>query len=120
MRKNLPEYIVNCFLAAGYDTLPIIDEMDVSDEPGNSLQVIEEFIFKQHPNDPEFYHKNNTAALLFPPGHRRRIERFVRDVTKHLEEEHTQLNHKRRAVNSASTPKRDGQTSSSGNESSSD
>ena len=43
IRKNLPEYIVNCFLAAGSDTLPIIAEMDVSDEPGNSLKVIEEF-----------------------------------------------------------------------------
>ena len=39
MKRNLPTYICNSFVAAGFDTLSVIAEMDVSDSPGNSLQV---------------------------------------------------------------------------------
>ena len=42
MRTNLPEYVVNCFVAAGFDTLEVIADMDTSGEPGNSLQLIED------------------------------------------------------------------------------
>ena len=44
MKRKLPEYIVNCFIASGFDTLAIISEMDISSKPGNSLQQIEEYI----------------------------------------------------------------------------
>lgn len=99
LRKDLPEYIVNCFVASGYDTLPIIAEMDISDEPGNTLQVIEQFIAKEYPNDRRFSRSTISPSSLFPPGHRRRIERFVNDVRKQLEEERKQLSRKRRTEN---------------------
>ena len=44
MRSKLPAYIVNCFVVAGFDTIDATATMDVSDNPENSLHVIEEFI----------------------------------------------------------------------------
>ena len=43
MRKRLPAYIVNCLLAAGYDSADVICSMDTTG-PRNSIEVIEEFI----------------------------------------------------------------------------
>ena len=95
MKRNLPTYICNSFVAAGFDTLSVIAEMDVSDSPGNSLQVIENFISKEYPNDPRFYRSNMTCTF-FPPGHRQRIARFVKQVKEQLEEERKQIKRKRR------------------------
>ena len=39
MNKHLPEYIVNCFLAAGYDSMDVICEMN-----DNSVTEIEDYI----------------------------------------------------------------------------
>ncbi len=44
MKTRLPEYIANCFMVSGFDTLSIIAEMDVSSNPGNSVQQIEEYV----------------------------------------------------------------------------
>ena len=96
MRRNLPEYVVNCFVAAGYDTLDIIAEMDVSDKPGNSLQVIEEFIAKEYPNDPQYTRCTMAPSFKFPPGHQQRIAKFVGEVTNHVQAKKIPLNHKRR------------------------
>lgn len=120
MKRNLPTYISNSFIAAGYDTLPVIAEMDISDKPGNSLQVIEEYISKEYPNDPRFYRSNMTCTF-FPPGHRQRIERFVKQVKEQLEEE-KQLKRKRRvgSCNTAGMSKRGksgGDTSSNSSDS---
>ena len=118
MKRNLPTYICNSFVAAGFDTLSVIAEMDVSDSPGNSLQVIENFISKEYPNDPRFYRSNMTCTF-FPPGHRQRIASFVKQVKEQLEEERKR---KRRggASNSVYMSKRgksDGDTSSSNSDS---
>ena len=52
MRRKLPGYVVECLVAAGYDTLGAIGNMNISHEEGNSLQLIEEYINSMHPNDP--------------------------------------------------------------------
>ena len=44
MKDSLPEYVVNCFLAAGYDVTEVIAAMDVSENPGNSIESIENYI----------------------------------------------------------------------------
>ena len=44
MHKNLPEYVVNSFITAGYDTLEVIAELKTDEEPGNSLDEIESYI----------------------------------------------------------------------------
>lgn len=85
MKKRLPEYVVNSFVAAGYDTLEVISELDVSDKPGNSLEEIEEFITKEHPDDSQFSRACSatsapTCTFKLPPGHRKRVQKFVEDV----------------------------------------
>ncbi len=60
--------------------------LDVSDKPGNSLQLIEEFIAIEHPNDPQYACSTMASLpLRFPPGHRQRIETLVKEVSKLLE-----------------------------------
>lgn len=75
MKAHLPPYIVNCFLASGYDTFSVISDMDTSDNPGNSLQGMEDFINEQYPDDPLYLHSGKVCK--FPPGHRIRIKKFV-------------------------------------------
>ena len=41
MRSKLPEYIINCFVAAGFDTIGAIATVDVSENPDNSMHVID-------------------------------------------------------------------------------
>ena len=44
MQYKLPPYVVKCFLATGFDTPDVIASMDTSENPGNSLAIIESFI----------------------------------------------------------------------------
>ncbi len=44
MKDALPSYIVKCFTTAGFDTVEVILKMDVSNEPGNSIEEIEQYI----------------------------------------------------------------------------
>jgi len=106
MRRNLPEYIVNRFVAAGYDTMDIIAEMDVSDKPGNSLQLIEEYIAKEYPNDPQYTRCSMAPSFKFPPGHRQRIAKFVGDVANHVQAKKIASSHKRRCVEPSCKAKR--------------
>ena len=50
MKDALPSYITKCFTAAGFDTVDVIMKMDVSDDPGNSIEQIEQFIAAEHPD----------------------------------------------------------------------
>ena len=75
MKATLPEYVVNCFLAAGYDEFEVITSMDVSSNPGNSIELIEKYISEQNPGDPRY--NNNPDSCIkpfqFPPRHEIRI-----------------------------------------------
>ena len=71
MKDALPPYIVKCFTTAGFDTMQVILKMDVSDEPGNSIEQIERFISDEHPD------LLTSKSKKFPPGHRIRIQQFV-------------------------------------------
>ena len=74
LQAKLPRYIVNCFLAAGYDTLEVIADVD-----DDCLQEIEQFISEQYPNDPKYTPTKIPihTPFKFPPGHRKRIQKFV-------------------------------------------
>ena len=96
MKKYLPEYIVNCFVAAGYDILDVIADMDVSDKPGNTLE---------YPGDPRFVRGTMSRSSVFPPGHRQRIASFVKHVN-HLQEEKKRSSQKRRTMSSTHPPKK--------------
>ena len=82
MKARLPEYVINCFEAAGYDTLAVIADMDVSAQPGNSLDEIEKFIGDTYPNNPKYCRDiSATSSFKFPPGHRKRICNFVNEIS---------------------------------------
>ena len=55
MKQRLPEYVVNCFLAAGFDVPEVISAMDISENPGNSITQIESFIAKRYRGDPRSF-----------------------------------------------------------------
>ena len=78
--RPLPEYVVNCFLAAGYDVPEVVASMNTSEEPGNSIDLIEKYIHDHHSEDPNcrFYPLSDAGKpFRFPPGHRIRIQNFV-------------------------------------------
>ena len=52
MKQRLPEYVVNCFLAAGFDVPEVISAME---NPGNSITQIESFIAKRYRGDPRSF-----------------------------------------------------------------
>ena len=55
MRRKLPGYVVNCLLAAGFDSTDAISSMDVTEGPNNSIEVIETFIDKHYRGNEEYY-----------------------------------------------------------------
>ena len=78
---KLPEYVINCFLAAGYDSADTIASMEVSG-PRNSIEVIEEFIDKHFRGNGAYYNNSLLAKhpFVFPPGHKVRIASFIAEV----------------------------------------
>ena len=82
MATHLPPYVVNCFLAAGFDTAEVIAEMNIS-KSGNSLQTIVNYINEQCPNNPMFTHMGNKVCK-FPPGHKLRIKKFIEQIRNEL------------------------------------
>lgn len=46
MKEKLPNYVIDSFIAAGFDTLEVISEIDTSSE--YDLQEIEQFITDEH------------------------------------------------------------------------
>ena len=78
LTESLPMYVVKCFTAAGFDTIDVISKMDVSTEPGNSIEQIEQYISNEY---PDYF---ASKSKKFPPGHRLRIQQFVDSVKKRV------------------------------------
>ena len=72
MKSKLPQYVVNCLVAAGFDTLKVLSMMDVSNNERNSISEVEEYVCKERPDC--------LPHGKFPPGHRIRIQMFVKEV----------------------------------------
>ena len=93
MEKSLPNYVVNCFLSAGYDNTAAIVNM-TREGPENSLDQIEQFILKYFPLDTSCYSPNfivgrkepfKSPPFVFLPGYRFLIAKFINDVkAKHF------------------------------------
>ena len=75
LKAKLPQYVVNCFLSARYHTMEVIADIE-----------IETFIQESFP----MYSHTPFASCCFPPGHRKRIKRFVVDVNHSLKDIHKQ------------------------------
>ena len=84
MKQTLPAYVVNRFLAAGYDSKEVLASMDVSSKKGNSITEIEKFIERSFPDDNTMCcpFPSSKHPYEFPPGHRIRICNFVQEVKK--------------------------------------
>ena len=88
LQDELPTYIVESFMATGYDTLQVISKMDTSNSPGNSLEEIEQFISTELREDPCFARGiTNRSVFKFLPGHCRRIIDFVNQIKSSMEQE---------------------------------
>jgi len=56
MQQRLPQYIQNIFIACGYDTLPVIAEMDVDQSSeNNDIDRMLEYIRKTFPENDVRY-----------------------------------------------------------------
>ena len=76
MKETLPKYVMDSFIAAGFDTLEVISEIDTTSEYG--LQEIEQFITDEHKEDDRFKSGINVSGhFRFLPGHRRRTEYYL-------------------------------------------
>ena len=72
MKEKLPKYVVDSFIAAGFDNLKVISEIDTSTD--NDLLEIEQFITVECKEDTRFKPGFGiTGHFKFLPGHRRRI-----------------------------------------------
>ena len=84
MKKMLPSYIVNCFMATGYDTLEVLTEIN-----NESLAEIEEIVNNEYPNKSCFRHQpiptclsSSSNVFKFQPGHRKRI--YGKTASEHM------------------------------------
>ena len=82
MKANLPEYVVNCLVAAGFDTSMALATLDLSDKPGNSIDGIRQFISRKHPGDAKFKSDESSDVADFLPGHINLIKEFVKEVNR--------------------------------------
>ena len=80
LKERLPGYIVQCFLASGYDESTVIADMDVTDNPGNSITGIETYIGSKFSDDEQYYNGHISLPFKFPPGRRKHICNFVCEV----------------------------------------
>lgn len=85
MRAALPEYVVNCFLAAGYDVPEVVMSMNTCEEPDNSIDLIERYIHDHYREDAKCRfnpYSDIGKPFCFPPGHRIRIRNFVCELNQ--------------------------------------
>ena len=76
MKDNLPEYIVDSFVEAGFDTLDIISQIDTNSN--STLEEIQQFITREFMEDVRF--KQVTGQFKFLPGHQLQVNNFITKV----------------------------------------
>ena len=68
MREKLPSYVVDSFIAAGFDTLEVISEIDISN---NGLDEIEQYITTECKENDRFKQGFGVIGnFKLLPGHR--------------------------------------------------
>ena len=75
LHSKLPNYIVNCFITAGYDTMDVVKGID-----DQKLNDIEEFINKHFPKNTKYFHPDFDRCI-FPPGHRTRVNHVIKEIS---------------------------------------
>ena len=90
MQQRLPEYVVNCLMSSGYDTLPLTADMDMK-----SLDDVEQFCgsfqgqLMQYPISTMA-----SGSFKFLPGQRKAILKFIEEVS-YLQNEKNRLDRKK-------------------------
>ena len=74
----MPEYVVNCLVASGFVTKTALTTLDLSDKPGNSLEIISKYISKKYPNEAQYKCNASSNEVEFLPGH----INLVKEITK--------------------------------------
>ena len=80
MSLHLPQYIINCFIEAGFDSIHNISAID-----DNSISEIEKYIDKRKKHLPSCMRSPSDIAsehpFCFPPGHIVTIKKFVEHLS---------------------------------------
>lgn len=80
MKEKLPPYVVDSFVAAGFDTLKVLSEMESDD-----LNEVEQHITNEFKGDGRFKTGFTVSGnFKFLPGHRKRIINFIGTVQQQL------------------------------------
>ena len=72
MKQRLPEYVINCFLSAGYDELNVQCNLDISENSNNGIAKVEQFINRKFSNKAD-YDPTLSTPSKFPRDHGERI-----------------------------------------------
>lgn len=84
LQEKLPSYVVNCFIATGFDDVESIVEMDLggTSSARDSISVIEQYIDQRKVELPNCMGPScsSTLPFEFPPGHKIRIKKFIQYV----------------------------------------
>ena len=79
MKDNLPGYIVESFIEAGFDTLDVTAEID-TENTISTLEEIEQFITREFKENVRFQLGISvTGYFKFLPGHRRQVNNFIKE-----------------------------------------
>lgn len=78
MTSHLPQYLCNCLLLCGFDTLELISEMKVNStsSAGDSVHEIEKYVNENVPGDMQYTHMAAPTCKV-PPGHRIALQKFI-------------------------------------------
>ena len=78
MTTHLPQYLCNCLLLCGFDTLEVISEIKVNStlSAGDSVHEIEKYVNENVPGDMQYTHMAAPSCKV-PPGHRIALQKFI-------------------------------------------
>ena len=81
-KSRMPPHIIHCFVVSGFDEIESVLEMDASEGPTNSIEVIERYINSRKVHYPQCMDPNQPRDIPFEmsPGHRIRVDKFVLDM----------------------------------------
>ena len=97
MKEKLPTYVMDSFIATGFDTLKVISEIDTSSDC--DLLEMEQFITEEFKEDSRFKTGFSVRGhFKFLPGHRRRIINFINGLKQ--EATKSKLKRPKRAISS--------------------
>ena len=97
MKDNLPEYVIESFVEAGFDTLDVISQIDTT-----GIEEIEQFITREFVDDVRFKQGFRVTGE-FLPGHRRQINNFIVKVNEEINSYSKKLKFRQKSKRTSTT-----------------